>query len=93
MARRHKTTVYLDEPVLRAVKRVARERGTSEALVIREALATYVRKEPQRLPRFVGMVKDGPPDLAEKVDEYLAQGFGRDSVPDLGHRRARRPSR
>ena len=87
---RRKTTVYLDEPILRAVKRVAKENGASEALIIREAVASYVRSTPKELPRFVGMWTGGPANVAERTDELLAQGFGGTSGSPRRHKRPRR---
>jgi predicted transcriptional regulator len=64
-----KTTIYLPAELKAAVEREARQRGMSEAEVIRQAIAqavTHVR------PR-AGII-DGEP-LAERTDELLA-GLG-----------------
>jgi len=77
MARMLKTTVYLT-PMLKArLADVAAARGQSEAEVIREALATFTHSERPRprLPLVRGPA--GTTDLAERVDEMLAAGFGR----------------
>jgi ribbon-helix-helix CopG family protein len=73
-----KTTVYLPEPLLSRVKRLAAEQGRSEADVIRTALDDFVARNGPRptLPLFDG--EGIPPDLAERDEEYLADGFGRD---------------
>lgn len=68
-----KTTIYLPPELRRALKAAARTRGSSEAEVIREALAKYtaqIHPKP-RLP----LIESGQPDLAERTDEYL-EGFG-----------------
>jgi hypothetical protein len=69
-----KTTVYLPEDLKAALRRVAIATGRSEADLIREGIGlvagTHRMVEP-RLPLF----ESGQPDLAERVDEYLA-GFG-----------------
>jgi hypothetical protein len=72
-----KTTVYLPDDLKGAVERKARAEGLSEAQVIREAVAaaTAAYRNPPK-PR-VGFVKSGDGHLAERVDELLAEGFGR----------------
>ena len=78
MARMLKTTVYLPERLLAQLKRVAAERKESEAAVIRTAIEEYTTRNAPRptLPLFDGA--GFPPDLAERDEEYLAEGFGRD---------------
>lgn len=65
----HKTTVYLPDELKAAVERTARQRGCSEAEVIRQAIAAGVDT-----PRPRAGIVDGPP-MAERVDELLV-GFG-----------------
>jgi hypothetical protein len=78
--RRKKTTVYLDEALLRLVKQLARSRGVSEALVLRDAVAEYTaaagKGTARRLPKSMG-IASGPGNLSERTDELLAAGFGR----------------
>jgi hypothetical protein len=72
-----KTTIYLPERLKDRVRRTAREQNRSEAAVIREALEQYTagRERPRpTLPLF----KSRRGDIAERVDEILAEGFGRD---------------
>lgn len=73
-----KTTVYLPDALKARVELAARQRNLSEAELIRTAIdrftRTSVRPEP-RLPLFESI---GEPDLAERVDELLVEGFGRD---------------
>ncbi len=71
-----KTTVYLDENSYRSLKRLARERREPEAVLIREALAQYVRAAPRPRLRSLG-VGQGAASLAERTDELLAEGFGK----------------
>jgi plasmid stability protein len=72
-----RTTVYLPEDLKRRLERTARHRRTSEAEVIRAALDEHTAKEQPRprLPLFRG---SGTTNVAERVDEILAEGFGRD---------------
>ena len=71
-----KTTVYLPEALKRRVEQIARVQQRSEADVIRDALDEFTRRERPRptLPLFKSL---GEP-IAERVDELLAEGFGRD---------------
>ena len=72
-----KTTVYLPDDLKRALEHMARSEGRSEAQVIREAIAgaTVGYHNPPK-PKIGYGHGDG--NLAECVDEILAEGFGRD---------------
>jgi hypothetical protein len=72
----HKTTVYLPQQVRVELKRMAGERGTSEAYLIREALERLVAAEGAPTPRLPLGASELPP-CAEDVDAALAAGFGR----------------
>jgi hypothetical protein len=75
-----KTTVYLPDQTKHGLARAAVRRRTSEAELIREAIDVLLRDEPPlRLPRL-GIVDSGDPTFAGRVDEILAEGFGRDGV-------------
>lgn len=74
-----KTTLYLPESLKESIERLAREEGRSEAELFREAVAELVasRRPPRpQLPLFRHGL--GKTDFAERVDEILAEGFGRD---------------
>jgi Arc/MetJ-type ribon-helix-helix transcriptional regulator len=78
IARMRKTTVYLPDPLLARLKRVAAERDESEAEVIRAAIEEYTfRNGPRPGPLLID-AEGIPADLAERDEEYLAEGFGRD---------------
>ncbi|HEV2086791.1 MAG TPA: ribbon-helix-helix protein, CopG family [Cryptosporangiaceae bacterium] len=66
-----KTTVYMDGELKAALKAAARQRGTSEAEVIRESIRTCVA--PVRPAPRPALFTAEP--IAERVDELLA-GFG-----------------
>ena len=69
----HRTTVYLPEKLKGALARAAHEEGRTEADLIREGVERLLQSrlaEP-RLPLFAS----GRPDLAERVDQLLAD-FG-----------------
>lgn len=71
-----KTSIYIDAEIDRALGRRAAAEGTSKAALIREALATAAAPTARAKLRACG-VFDGPGDLSENVDLYLAKtGFG-----------------
>lgn len=71
-----KTTVYLPQELKAALERASVVRGRSEAELIREALRELVGDVEQPKPRLP-LFSSGDPKLAERVDEELAEGFGR----------------
>jgi hypothetical protein len=73
-----KTTLYLPEPLKDRISRIARAQRRSEAAVIREALEKYTDGQERPRPTLPLFESVGRPDLAERVDEILAEGFGRD---------------
>lgn len=70
----HRTTLYLDDELHERVRVIARRSRRSQAEVIREAIRVYSGHDEWVVPACVG-VGDGPPDLSERVDDYL-DGFG-----------------
>lgn len=74
-----KTTVYLEEESLRALKRLAREGGKPEAELIREAVRQYTRAAGRPKPKSLGIVRRGG-GVARKTDEQLARGLGADGT-------------
>ena len=72
-----RTTVFLDEGLLRRARQLARREGKSFAQVVREAVAAYVSGNPSdrvagaRLPSFAGKFASGHRDTSERVDELL----------------------
>lgn len=74
-----RTTVYLPEDLKARLEAAASKAGATEAEVIREALEAELRlreRPPLRLPLFES--RGSPSDSARRVDEILAEGFGRD---------------
>ncbi len=75
-----KTTLYIPDELKQAVERLARMSGTSEAELIRTAVASYVAHETPSRPSFPLLPsREGPgtSDDASRVDELLAEtGFG-----------------
>jgi len=72
-----KTTVYLDPVDYRRLQALARQRRTTAASLVREAVAAYAAREaPARRPRSLGIGRSGRGDLSERADELL-DGIGR----------------
>jgi metal-responsive CopG/Arc/MetJ family transcriptional regulator len=67
-----KTTIYLPDDLKEAIVRVARQRGMSEAEVIRESLRETVGR---RRPKPRGGLFAGGSPIAREADRHLA-GFG-----------------
>jgi len=76
MSSMHKTTVYLDEPIYRKIRQLARASGRTQAMIIREALAAYTGSG-RRLPSSVGAGRSERADLSERSEELL-DGLGQD---------------
>lgn len=71
-----KTSIYIDPEIDRALGRRAAAEGTTKAALIRDALAQAAAPAMRAKPRACG-VFEGPGDLSENVDRYLAEtGFG-----------------
>ncbi len=71
-----KTTLYLPDDLKRALERLARSRGISEAELFREALRVAVHSAEKPRPAFPYGTGDGSRG-ASRVDELLAgTGFG-----------------
>jgi len=73
-----KTSVYLPEPLKDRLSAASRASGESEATIIRSALEQWLAGmlRPRNSPHW-GTVDFADPDLADKVDDVLADGFGR----------------
>ena len=67
-----KTTVYLPDDLKAAVKRAAKQRGVSEAEIIRDSIRMGVGGDK---PRPRGALYSGREPIANRVDE-LMDGFG-----------------
>jgi hypothetical protein len=68
--------LYLDPEIDRALTRRTAAQGTTKAALIRDALAQAAAPAAHLKPRACG-VFDGPGDLSQDVDGYLARsGFG-----------------
>jgi Arc/MetJ-type ribon-helix-helix transcriptional regulator len=73
-----RTTLYLPDDLKARLEAAARTEGRTEADVIREALARALDERVASRPRLPLTEPTGKPtNWAERVDELLAEGFGR----------------
>lgn len=70
-----KTTVYLPPELKRALTRLARARGCSEAELLREAVSRLADETTAPAPRLP-LFRSSGPSIAEDLDAAL-EGFGR----------------
>ena len=63
-----KTTLYLPHDLQQQLKGLAKRKGTTQARIIREALAAYLASEATPLPRSIGIANDGSMGGAEAKD-------------------------
>ena len=71
-----KTTLYLDTDDYQRLQKLARERGQSAALLVREAIAEYTALHAKAAkPRSIGMGRSGRRDVGSHAEKHL-KGFG-----------------
>jgi hypothetical protein len=73
-----RTQIYLDPELAASLDRLARQRGTSRAGLIRSAARALVEREEARFGSIldlagIGSDPEGKTDVAERHDEYLAE--------------------
>ena len=70
-----RTTVYLDEETVLAIRQLADTERRSQAEIIREALRTYLEQAERHtgrpLPKGIGAYRSGRRDVAERSEELL----------------------
>lgn len=68
-----RTSIFLDDELARALKRIAARRGVSVAMVVREAASAYVAAPAAAggVPSVAGRFASGTSDTASRVDELL----------------------
>jgi hypothetical protein len=71
-----KTSLYIEDEVDAALERLAEIEGVAKAEVIRRALRAAASKAPRARPLGRGIM-EGPGDLVARMDDHLADGFGR----------------
>jgi predicted transcriptional regulator len=71
-----RTQIYLDPELASSLDRLAEQRKTSRAEIIREAARRFVRIEDEGYGSILGLAglgHGGPGDVSERHDEYLAE--------------------
>ena len=73
-----KTTIYLSERQVRALRRRSEETGSSMAELIRTAIDEMEARRDHAAPPTFGLFASGTHDTARTAEELLAaEGFGR----------------
>lgn len=74
-----RTTVFMDEDLLRRLRQIAKRQDITLSDVMRRALERYVsRRQPKRPTlSLIGIGRSGRKDVAEHAEELLRKGFGR----------------
>jgi hypothetical protein len=71
-----RTQIYVEPELAESLDRLAKERGTSRANLIRMAARDLVDREARRFGSILdlaGIGSDGATDVAERHDDYLAE--------------------
>jgi predicted transcriptional regulator len=69
-----RTTIFIEDALLKRIRQMARREGKSFAAVVRESLVAYASGQQRQgagLPRLAGRFSSGRADTAERVDELL----------------------
>jgi hypothetical protein len=67
-----RTSLFLDEDLMKGLKRVATQRGVSVATLVREAVAAYLAPSGAgSVPSIAGRFASGRSDTSDRVDELL----------------------
>jgi len=68
-----RTTMFIDEALLRRLQRLAQRQGVSYATLVREALTQYLDspRVSGELPSIAGRFSSGDTDTSVRVDELL----------------------
>ena len=76
-----RTTIKLPDELDSQLRREAKRRGVTISELTREAVATHLGvDDPNRPPRrflAAGAMNSGEPDLAHRIEEILAEEWGR----------------
>jgi hypothetical protein len=76
--KRKKTTIYLPDTLKHDIERASRHKGVPEAQIIRDALSDAMEKPEYPAPKIPLVAYGlGAPDIAERAEELLGEGFGR----------------
>ena len=69
----HRTTIFLDQPLLRRLRAAAQREGRSVAALVRDALTAYLEggRPGTRLPSITGQFAGGRSDTSERLNDLL----------------------
>jgi hypothetical protein len=65
--------VLVPDALDKKIRRLAQKRGMSQSALIIEAVEALLDAslQPDRLTSFIGVIKGGPPNLSESIDEVV----------------------
>ena len=68
-----RTSLFLDDKLLKLLRRAATREGVSVASIVREAVSRYLAEpeQPGKLPSIVGHFASGTRDTANDPDRFL----------------------
>lgn len=66
-----KLTVCLNEASVRAIRRLAVERRSTQSQIVREALAHYLRRSGRPPAKGIGAYSSGRTDVSERAEELM----------------------
>lgn len=69
----HRTTIFLDQPLLRRLRAAAQREGRSVAALVRDALTAYLEggRPANRLPSVTGQFAGGRSDTSDRLNDLL----------------------
>lgn len=68
-----RTTVYLTEETVLALRQLSETLGRPQAELIREALERYLKQASRPAPRGAGKYRSGRADVSERAEEILRE--------------------
>lgn len=72
-----KTTVYLEDEVIMALRQLSETQKRPQAELIRDALAKYTTAVTRPAPKGLGKYRSGEPDVAQRAKDILASAAKR----------------
>lgn len=68
-----RTTIYVDDSLIKEIKEISKEENRSIADVLREAMENYIKHKVYRKKKlsFIGIGNSGRKDIAERHEELL----------------------
>jgi hypothetical protein len=65
--------VLVPDALDKKIRRLAQKRGISQSALILEAVEAWLNasRQADRLTPFIGVIKGGPPNLSESIDDVV----------------------